>query len=225
MIKSLKELFESKIEQTCCFTGHRSHKLPWGENKCDSRYLKTKLELKKTIIRAIRRGYTTFVSGMATGADMMCAELALELKHMFPNIKLMCVMPCKNQDKLWSETQKSRYKSILTLADGVVCLQGRYTKRCMEERNKYMVDNSTLIIAVFDGTEGGTKNTIEYAKQKGKEIISIEPVKVDEEYIQSKIEEDEIGYIMHNDEYDDIEDINEVIDKITEDFNKQNLKK
>ena len=33
-----------------------------------------------------------------------------------------------------------------------------------------MVNNSSLVIALFDGKEGGTKQTIEYAKSKGREI-------------------------------------------------------
>ena len=43
----------------------------------------------------------------------------------------------------------------------------------MQKRNKYMVDNSDLIIAVFNGNSGGTKQTNDYAKSKNIEIIII----------------------------------------------------
>ena len=45
----------------------------------------------------------------------------------------------------------------------------------MIERNRYMVNNSSLMIALFSGQSGGTKSTIDYAKQQGIEIIIIKP--------------------------------------------------
>jgi len=42
--------------------------------------------------------------------------------------------------------------------------------------NEWMVDNSSILIAIYDGSKnGGTFNCIEYAKNKGKEIIVIDP--------------------------------------------------
>lgn len=38
-----------------------------------------------------------------------------------------------------------------------------------------MVDNSSLLIACYDGSEGGTKHTYDYALKKGIDIIRIDP--------------------------------------------------
>ncbi len=38
-----------------------------------------------------------------------------------------------------------------------------------------MVDNSDIVIAVFDGTPGGTKNCYDYATDAKKRIIRINP--------------------------------------------------
>lgn len=65
---------------TCCFTGHRPQSLPWKFNEQDERCLKMKEQLRNEIIKAIKNGYTTFISGMALGFDMICAEIVLELK-------------------------------------------------------------------------------------------------------------------------------------------------
>ena len=43
----------------------------------------------------------------------------------------------------------------------------------MLERNRYMVNNSSLLIALFNGKPGGTKSTIEYAKKQNLRIIVI----------------------------------------------------
>jgi uncharacterized phage-like protein YoqJ len=45
----------------------------------------------------------------------------------------------------------------------------------MLKRNRYMVDHSSVLIAVFDGVLGGTMQTINYARKKGLEIIEIRP--------------------------------------------------
>ena len=46
----------------------------------------------------------------------------------------------------------------------------------MQIRNRWMVDNSDLVLAVFDGKkEGGTWNCVKYAKSKNKEIVVIKP--------------------------------------------------
>lgn len=36
-----------------------------------------------------------------------------------------------------------------------------------------MVDHSALVIAVYNGAEGGTKNTIEYAGKKSTKVIHL----------------------------------------------------
>lgn len=38
-------------------------------------------------------------------------------------------------------------------------------------RNEWMVDRSSLVIAVFNGEQSGTKNTIDYAKAHGIEVL------------------------------------------------------
>lgn len=45
----------------------------------------------------------------------------------------------------------------------------------MQKRNEYMVDLADRVIAVWDGSKGGTANCIKYAEKVGKEIIKIKP--------------------------------------------------
>ena len=45
----------------------------------------------------------------------------------------------------------------------------------MEKRNRYMVDNASVVVAVYDGRQGGTASTIAYAAKKGREIIELRP--------------------------------------------------
>ena len=43
----------------------------------------------------------------------------------------------------------------------------------MHQRNRYMVDRSSLLIAAYDGTAGGTRYTVEYARSRGLQIINL----------------------------------------------------
>ena len=36
-----------------------------------------------------------------------------------------------------------------------------------------MVDRSNLVIAVFNGKKSGTKNTVDYAKRKGVNVVNV----------------------------------------------------
>ncbi len=153
--------------QTACFTGHRPQKLPWGFNEdsidCIAMKEIAKIEIQNAIINY---GITHFISGMAIGFDMIAAELVLELKKDYPFITLECAIPCKEQDKLWREQQKERYKNILSQANKVTYVSDKpYYYGCMQKRNRYMIDNSSVLIALFNGKPGGTKQTVDYAKK------------------------------------------------------------
>lgn len=141
---------------TCCFTGHRPKALPWGYNEKERKYRKFKNKLKQEIRSSIKSGYGYFISGMALGIDIIVAEMIIELKKKHPTIKLECAIPCLNQTIKWQEDSKERYENILNNADKITYVSTtNYFNGCMQKRNLYMVDNSSLLIAVFNGANGG----------------------------------------------------------------------
>ena len=70
----------------CCFTGHRPDKLNVKEEE-----LRRLLEME--IRRAIARGFTTFITGMAVGTDLVAAEIVLRLREQNQRLKLICALP------------------------------------------------------------------------------------------------------------------------------------
>ncbi len=169
-----EKIFEDLKQVTLCFTGHRSQKLPWRFNEQDNRCVVMRNKTKEKIEQSIIDGYVYFISGMALGFDMICAEIVLEYKKKYPHIKLVCAIPCKNQDKFWSDEYKNRYKKILSRADIIRYIAEDYTKTCMLERNDYMLKNSSKVIALFNGLAGGTKSTILKAQKMGLKIDIID---------------------------------------------------
>jgi len=112
---------------------------------------------------------------MALGIDQICAEVVLELKARHPEITLECAFPCETQAVRWSESQRERYYRIAEQCDKETMLQHHYDKDCMQKRNRYMVDSSDIIIAVWNGKPSGTGNTIRYAQEQEKTVIVIDP--------------------------------------------------
>lgn len=163
-------------ETTACFTGHRSQKLPWQFNEEDKRCKAMKTTLRAEIENAIQRGYKTFLCGMALGFDMVCAETVLDLKKQYADIRMIGALPCRAQDIKWQERDRERYKRLLNQLDGIRCAYDEYIgTKCMLERNRFMVNNSSLVIALYNGLSGGTKSTIDYARKQGLVIVIIKP--------------------------------------------------
>ncbi len=167
----------SDYEKTLCFTGHRPDKLG-GYNYRNEQNLKMLKKLRAIIIRFIEKhGITTFISGMALGVDIWSARIVLSLKDKYPHIKLICAIPCAEQYKRWHEDDISVYYDVLESSDSVYYVSNNpYTAWCMNDRNKWMVDNSKFVIAVWNNDEsGGTWQTIKYAKKRQRLTIQLNP--------------------------------------------------
>lgn len=154
-------------ERTCCFTGHRPDKLPWGTCEEDYRCLVLKKRLYEALERAYGAGYTHFIGGMARGADLYFAEAVLALREKYSNVTLEGARPCETQADSWPAEEHRRYQKILDGCDYETLIQRHYDRNCMSRRNRYMVDHSSRIIAVYDGVpKGGTAQTLAYAMRQ-----------------------------------------------------------
>lgn len=151
--------------KTCCFTGHRS--IP------SEQYVKIKAELRKEIINLINKGVIYFGSGGAFGFDILSAEVVLELKKQYPQIKLIMVFPCKNHTKYWSKKDIEKYEHIKRFCDKYVYVSEKYDYDCMKRRNRYLVNFSEYCICYFNQPNSGTAYTVNYAEEKGLTIINI----------------------------------------------------
>lgn len=165
------------IERCCAFTGHRPRKFPWGYDETDTRCVALKQELAQEIAKLVNAGYVDFLSGMAEGTDTWAALAVLALKKENPALSLHCVLPCEGQADRWSASARELYFSILEQADDIVYVSQKYSKDCMLKRNRYLVDHSACLLAVYNGEwRGGTAMTVRYAQKLGREVIILNPV-------------------------------------------------
>ena len=160
--------------KVCCFTGHRPKSLPWGYNEYAGECQMLKNKLFFEIESTIQKGYNYFIIGMAQGIDTYVGELLIDFKKNDTEITIEAAIPCLNQDEKWLNPAKQQYRNILSWCDKSTVISEQYTPFCMQKRNQYMVDQSSRLIAVWNGKPSGTLNTIKYAKKKGIEVVIIE---------------------------------------------------
>ena len=162
--------------RTCCFTGHRPDKLPWGYEEQDPRCLALKRSMAREIEGLYLRGFRHFISGMAQGCDLYLAEAALDLREKYPDLTVEGAIPCPTQADRWPKEQRLRRQDILARCDLETVVQQHYDRFCMFRRDRYMVDRSAAVLAVFDGTPGGPQYTLNYAMDKKLEIWLLDPL-------------------------------------------------
>lgn len=151
---------------SCCFTGHRD--IPWKH----ARRLLQMLPLE--IISLYQKGYRNFLTGGALGFDTMVARILIRLRQkQCPQLRLIVVQPCDDQDSKWSTENKRLYRDILAAADEVICLSPTYFRGCMLSRNRVMVDKSSCCIAYLTHTGSGTAYTANYAAQHDCTVINL----------------------------------------------------
>ena len=148
-----------------CFTGHRSLE-PEKANAIFG-------TLEQLLHALINHGATHFYAGGALGFDTIAALTVLRLKQTYPHIKLCLVLPCKNQTKMWNNSDRAIYESILANADSVEYVSESYTAHCMHDRNRRLVDISDICIAYCEHSGGGTAYTMAYALKSEKELVNI----------------------------------------------------
>lgn len=161
-------------EISCCFSGHRPSRLPWGQRETDERCLELKFTLSKTLEQLYSRGYRHFICGMALGCDFYFAEAVLALRDIHPDVTLEAAIPCATQADKWAGSQRERYEQLLSQCDQSHLIQQDYSPGCMQRRNMYMVDHASLLLACFAGVPSGTMNTILYAQRSGIETMIID---------------------------------------------------
>ncbi len=152
-------------ENTCCFTGHRVI--------APTKFIYIKHRLVTIIEKLISDGITDFCAGGALGFDTVAAQTVLEAKEKHPAIKLHLILPCKNQTENWSYINRENYNHILNRADNVTYMSEHYTSFCMQQRNRALVDNSSICVCYLEKETGGTAYTVNYAKKQGIKIIDI----------------------------------------------------
>lgn len=144
--------------KSACFTGHRPEKLQRD-------FSEIRFKLNDAIEDAAANGYTTFISGLARGVDLWAADIVIH-----KGLQLIAAVPYKGYEIRDAEFGWI-YRDVIENADEIHYCSETYSKMSYIIRDHWMVDNSSLVIAVYHGMPGGTEQTLSYAKKTGKNIV------------------------------------------------------
>lgn len=128
---------------TCCFTGHRH--FPWGDDTESPHHKDLLAGLENAVDWALVEGVTHFICGNAAGVDTWAAEMVLQKKKAHPEIFLEIALPFAGHNADEPACQLVQRQADLVHVVG----KSKYRKAAFSERNRYMVDHSDFLIAVY----------------------------------------------------------------------------
>lgn len=142
------------------FSGHRLHKLYSGKWSFTDRAIDF---LNCFAVRTLQDLDITHkdycIVGGAHGWDQSVAHACWVL-----GIPYTLVIPCADQDIKWPENIREDYQEQIRRAKEVITLYPKYNDRCMDERDRKMVDDSERLISLLNpALGGGTRSTVDYA--------------------------------------------------------------
>ena len=149
-------------------TGHRPDKLGgYGDDVLRRLYNFALLRLREL-------EPTKVISGMALGWDTALALAAIRL-----GVPLVAAIPFDTFHSQWPQASQDRFWKIVEAATTVhvVCPPG-YQARKLQERNEWMVDRCDVLLALWNGSAGGTANCIGYARRRLQATGLFPPVQI-----------------------------------------------
>lgn len=110
------------------------------------------------------------ISGMAQGWDLALVRAALALE-----IPFVAAVPFEGQESKWPQEHQEAFRRMLERAMRVeIICPGPYANWKFLKRDEWMVDNSTRLLALYDGSpNGGTAHTYTYAEAKEMPISNL----------------------------------------------------
>jgi len=133
-------------------------------------------KLTKAVEGLIQAGYLYFGAGGAHGFDALASEVILKLKKRYPDIHLILVLPFDRQyehEGNWTQAEIRQYHRLKAEASKVVILFPEYHSGVYYQRNRHLVDDSSVCIAYMTRENSGTGYTVHYAETKGVQVLNI----------------------------------------------------
>ena len=153
--------------KACSFTGHRRIK-PSHRNALGGLLL-------RAINYAYENGCREFFCGGAVGFDTEAARAVLRFRIDHPDVKLILLLPCQDQDDGWSDSQRDAYGYVLKSADEIRYTSDYYTQNCMKIRNQALADSCDILIAYLSESKSGAGQTVRMAEKQGKSVYNLYP--------------------------------------------------
>ena len=107
-------------------------------------------EFYDTIQQLYNQGFTTYLSSITNGFDLIAAEAILKHKKEHLDIQLIAVLPHIDQEDSFNNSEKNRYKTICELADKVIFTANDYHENCLYIHQKYLLASCSQLVCFYD---------------------------------------------------------------------------
>lgn len=151
-------------------TGYRPHELGiFNDTHPGVTIIKTALENQLRML--IEDGLEWIVISGQQGVENWAAQVVIELKADYPEVKYSIITPFLEQEKNWNEHKQATYMHIVSKADFVTSV----TKRPYEapwqfiEKDKFIIDNTDGALLVYDEENEGSPKYVHRLIQKYQE--------------------------------------------------------
>ena len=144
--------------KACCGFGHR--------------YVFENLisKLDNAVEEAITQGCELFYTGAMGDFDSLFSSAVRSAKKVYPHIKLIGVKPYLTND---INTDKDYYTALY---DDIIIpdeLAGIHPKAAIKARNRWIIDNSDIVLIYTVRNFGGAYEAKRFAERNGKRLIKI----------------------------------------------------
>ncbi|MEK4485499.1 DUF1273 domain-containing protein [Psychrobacillus sp. FSL H8-0484] len=177
-------------------TGYKAHELGiFNDSHPGIAIIKKALENQLRLL--IDDGLEWIILSGQQGVETWTAELILQMKKEFPEIKYAIITPFLEQEKNWNEQKQANYQSLLVQAD----FQTSVTKKPYEapwqfiEKNKFVLRNSDGILIVYDEENEGSPKFIKKLAEQYAENNDYALFIIDAYDLQTIAEEERNDYI------------------------------
>lgn len=158
------------------FTGHRPEKIAGWSGDPVGVERAIRKEVSKHIRALALEGAEEFVSGMAPGFDLWAADELLRLRDegvVGEGVRLVAAVPYPQFSASFDESQRVLYEKVVARAEEVVYVAPQYVRGCYQRRNDLLVERADVVLAYYEGTEGGTRYTFERGAKMGRRVVNI----------------------------------------------------
>lgn len=129
--------------------------------------------LEEKILKLAGFGVTRFFTGGNLGFDTLAAQTVLRVREENPEVRLVLVLPSRDQAAKWPARAVEMYEGIKAQADDVIYTSESAGRGHMLKRNRFMVDESDYCVTYLCKISGRTAQTVRYAERTGHVVINI----------------------------------------------------
>ena len=174
-------------------TGYKPHELGIFDDKHPGvRFIKKALE--KRLVALLDDGLEWVITSGQLGIETCAAELVIDLKKEYTDLKYAIITPFTDQEKNWNDLKKEKYHSIITRADYHTSL----TKRPYEapwqfiEKDKFFMRNSDGMLIVYDEENDGSPKFVKKSAEKHAERSNYQVLTISADDLQVIAEEEQM---------------------------------